>query len=196
MAKVNDILQNVRIMAGTPYALAFTAADAAGTLTSDGSGALSFASASSSKIELVHESSGVNSTISDNNFVTYNLGGALNMNVYFLILWHLYPQSSITNDPRLYLTNVSAQCGVLTENNAAAGVQLSGLSFVGPMPRGAAEAWTSWSVGCQAVCGVFGSMTSWTSSTVKNIAIRGYPQTGGNCGWAWNIYKVSPITLL
>ena len=45
MAKVNDILQNIRIMAGTPYALTFPAADAAGTLTSNGSGALSFAAA-------------------------------------------------------------------------------------------------------------------------------------------------------
>ena len=177
MAKVNDILQNVRIMAGTPYALAFPVADAAGSLTSDGSGALSFASASSSKIELVHESSGENSTISDNNFATYDLGGVLSMNTYFLILWQLCPQSSITNDPRLYLTNTSTQCGVLTERNAA-------------------EAWTSWSVGGQAVSGVFLSMTSWTSATVKQIAIRGYPQTGGTCKWSWNIYKVSPLVLL
>lgn len=196
MAKVNDILQNVRIMASSPYALAFPAADAAGTLTSDGSGTLSFASTSSSKIELVHESSGTASTISDHNFANYDLGGALNMNVYFLILWQLYPQSANTNDPRLYLTNTSTQCGVMTENNITAGTQIGGLSFLGPMPRGAAESWTSWSVGGHSVSGVFGSMTSWTSSTVKNIAIRGYPQSGGNCGWSWNIYKVSPITLL
>ena len=196
MAKVNDILQNVRIMASSPYALAFPAADAAGTLTSNGSGTLSFASPSSSKIELVHESSGEASTISDHNFVEYDLGGVLSMNTYFLILWQLCPQSSITNDPRLYLTNTSTQCGVLTENNCAAGVQLGGLSFLGPMPRNAAEAWTSWSVGGHSVSGVFGSMTSWTSSTVKQIAIRGYPQTGGSCKWSWNIYKVSPITLL
>ena len=196
MAKVNDILQNVRIMASSPYALAFPAADAAGTLTSDGSGALSFASTSSSKIELVHESSGVNSTISDNNFANYDLGGVLSMNTYFLILWQLYPASANTNDPRLYLTNTSTQCGVLTENNITAGSNVGGLSFLGPMPRNAAEAWTGWSVGGHSVSGYFTSMTSWTSSTVKNIAIRGYPQTGGTCAWSWNIYKVSPITLL
>jgi hypothetical protein len=196
MAKVNDILQNVRIMASSPYALAFPAADAAGTLTSDGSGALSFASTSSSKIELVHESSGVASTISDHNFVEYDLGGVLSMNTYFLILWQLYPQSANTNDPRFYLTNTSTQCGVMTENNITAGSNVGGLSFLGPMPRNAAEAWTGWSVGGHSVSGYFTSMTSWTSSTVKRIAIRGYPQTGGTCAWSWNIYKVSPFTLL
>lgn len=190
----NSLAQTFKVMASSPYNLTWPAADAAGLLKSNGSGVLSFATDSSSKIELVHESSGENSTISDNNFANYDLGGVLSMNTYFLILWQLCPQSSITNDPRLYLTNTSTQCGVLTENNAAAGVQIGGLSFLGPMPRNAAEAWTSWST--LDVSGVFGSMTSWTSSTVKNIAIRGYPQTGGTCKWSWNIYKVSPITLL
>ena len=200
MAKVNDILQNVRIMASSPYALAFPAADAAGNFTSNGTGTLSFSAASSSKIELVYEKSGVNSTISDNNFdptgyVLKSSSGSniLPLNQYYLILWQLYPQSSITNDPRLYLEGTSTQCGVLTENNAAAGVQIGGLSFLGMMPRGSAIAWTSWSVGCQAVCGVFGSMTAWNADTEKKINIRGYPQTGGNCGWSWAIYKVDAL---
>jgi hypothetical protein len=192
----NSLAQTFKVMASSPYNLTWPAADAAGLLKSNGSGVLSFATDSSSKIELVHESSGTNSTISDNNFVTYDLGGALNMNVYFLILWQLYPQSANTNDPRLYLTNTSTQCGVMTEANITAGTPVGGLSFLGPMARGSATAWTSWSVGGHSTSGYFTSMTSWTASTTKQIAIRGYPQSGGTCGWSWNIYKVSPITLL
>ena len=200
MAKVNDILQNVRIMAGTPYALAFPAADAAGNLTSNGSGTLSFSAASSSKIELVYEKSGVNSTISDNNFdpTGYVLKSSDNsnelpLNQYYLILWQLYPQSANTNDPRLYLEGTSTQCGVLTENNVSAGTQLGGLTFLGMMPRGSATAWTSWSVGGHSVSGVFTSMTAWNADTEKKINIRGYPQTGGTCGWSWAIYKVDAL---
>jgi|TARA_R110002110_G_scaffold110087_18_gene274584 hypothetical protein len=45
MAKATKLNTGLRIDAGTPYSLTMPSADAAGSLTSDGSGALSFTSA-------------------------------------------------------------------------------------------------------------------------------------------------------
>ena len=189
MAKVNDILQNVRIMAGTPYALAFPAADAAGALTSNGSGALSFAVAANT-MELLHCSTGSNTTTSANNFATYAFSaGALNAKDSIIVKWALTVTGATLIDPILWSETDSAQIGNISENNIGAGSNggLASMSIITAEPTKVLAAPN----GSNALASLHTVSTAWTAEWT--LALRGQNGSGGTTKWQWAVYALRGV---